>query len=60
MNEKIIKYGFREGLFGKQILQVLIEATNYSYIDVEYQFEKWRDATRDEANQAYAKLNPNE
>jgi len=56
MEDKIIKYGFRQNTFGKQILQVLVQV-EHPYEDYSCFTKKWRDATRDEANEIYCKLN---
>jgi len=55
--KNIIKYGFRQNIFGKQILQVLTEKRKYSYYEGDFFIEyNWRDATREEADDLNCKL----
>lgn len=52
----VIKYSFRENIFGKQILQVLVPEKQMSGHDV-YTIHVWHDATRQEADEFNCKIN---
>ena len=55
--KNIIKYGFRQNIFGKQILQVLTEQLEFVMVIGESKIlYNWRDATREEADDLNCKL----
>ena len=55
--KNIIKYAFRQNIFGKQILQVLTGKRKFLSCRSEFAIlYNWRDATREEADDLNCKL----
>lgn len=64
MKNKIIKWGFRQNIFGKQILQVFVAVVHSEWClhtndERTWTTEEWRDATREEADMIICKINEN-
>jgi hypothetical protein len=54
---KIIKFGFRQNIFGKQILQVLAGKRKFLSCRGDFVIAyNWRDATREEADYLNCKI----